>query len=245
MEQTKCLPLPHQLNGYILLKALYKRHIAFANSIATANAIAMANRSCDSRLFCGATERIRNAGAKCLEVPHCRWGRGNGKRRKVSGKWAGVSTPSVAITPLLTWHCTIPPGIPDPRTRIPNPEGSDTDTYGYWRRRPPSPPLPPPQDGPDKHCYLFRICLPFPVLFMFGRRQFSWRWMQLSCVGHSAGWQRVASSFGFLLAADSAVSGESETKKKKPRSKQPPTPKLLKQATLNCGLKLPAHLWLS
>lgn len=146
--------MPHQLNGYILLKARYKRHIAFASG--TGNTIAMANRRCDFRSFCGATERIRNAGAKCLEEP----------------QWAGVSTPSVAITSVLTWH--YPLLVPDFKPQ-PSPEPEpDPD---------PSPDCRPPQDGPDKRCYLFRICLPAPFLFMFGRRQFSWRWMQLSCVG--------------------------------------------------------------
>jgi len=136
-----CLRLPHQLNGYILLKARYKRHIAFANGAGNANAIAvaiaMANRRSDFRSFCGATERIRNAGAKCLEEP----------------QWAGVSTPSVAITPVLTWHYPRPDPVP-----IPIPTQSQTQSS----RPDPIPDSRPPQDGPDKRCYLFRICLPFP-----------------------------------------------------------------------------------
>ncbi|EDW48650.1 GM19810 [Drosophila sechellia] len=78
----------------------------------------MANRRCDFRSFCGATERIRNAGEKCLEEP----------------QWAGVSTPSVAITSVLTWH--YPLLIPDFRPQ-PSPEPEpDPD---------PSPDFRPPQ----------------------------------------------------------------------------------------------------
>lgn len=103
-EKSSFLRLPHQLNGYILLKARYKRHIAFASG--AGNTIAMANRRCDFRSFCGATERIRNAGAKCLEEP----------------QWAGVSTPSVAITSVLTWHypLLVPDFKPQP-SPVPNP----------------------------------------------------------------------------------------------------------------------------
>jgi len=166
-----CLRLPHQLNGYILLKARYKRHIAFANGAGNANAIAvaiaMANRRSDFRSFCGATERIRNAGAKCLEEP----------------QWAGVSTPSVAITPVLTWHYPLPDPvpIPIPTQSQPNPKPNPPDPIPFRiadRRR----------TGQTNAVIYSGFVYLSPFLFMFGRRQFSWRWMQLSCVCRLVCW---------------------------------------------------------
>lgn len=74
--------------------------------------------------------------------------------------------------------------LPSPGSRLQTPAQPSPEPEPEPEPDPdPSPDCRPPQDGPDKRCYLFRICLPAPFLFMFGRRQFSWRWMQLSCVG--------------------------------------------------------------
>lgn len=113
------------------------------------NGIAMANRWRDFRSFCGATERIRNV-QQCETV----WSVG------VAGV-ASTGCHNDDAAARLDWTRI------ETRRRLHFADRCDgKGRMGGVSRC---------ERGQSsrQRCYLFRICLPF--LFMFGRRQFSWR----------------------------------------------------------------------